>query len=148
VDDEGRGGDRGERLTRSTLVVQEVVVLRGPEVARVLDVAAGELAERRLVERALTSGEHAPVVDQVLSHRPGVRPVDLNGPDEPRELRGGRREGAIAGDRDRGADERERADALGEVEGEELRECAPSRDADDMRRGNAVRVENPGGVGD
>ena len=107
------------------------------------DVPAGERAEARLVECALSAGEHAQVVDQVLDHRLGIRPVHLHGRDEAPELSRRRREGAIAGDRDRGADERERADALGEVEREQLREPAPGRDTDDVRRGDAVRGRAP-----
>ena len=71
------------------------MVLRGREVARTLDVATRELTERRLVERALASGEHARVVDQVLDHRLGVRPVDLHGRDEAPERLGRRREPAV-----------------------------------------------------
>ena len=72
------------------------MVLRGSEIARPLDVAADELPDSGLVERPLASREHARVLDQVLDDGFGIRPIDLGRRDEATELRGRRRQFAVA----------------------------------------------------
>ena len=114
--------------------LEQVVVLRGGEVARALDVAAGELAGRRLVERPLAAGEHPRVVDQVLDHRLGFRPVHLCRATKRMNASVGGGSARSPGDRGRGADQDEREDAIGEVEREQLREPPAGRDADHVRR--------------
>jgi hypothetical protein len=76
-------------------VRHQAVVLRGRDVARALDVAADELADRSLIERALATREHARVVDQVLDHRPVVRSVRLRGRQEPQVSIGPQQEPAL-----------------------------------------------------
>ena len=71
---------------------ERVVVLQGGDVAGALDVAADELARRRLVEGAPAAVEDAGVADQVLDHRLGVRPIHLGGRHEAPELLGRRGE--------------------------------------------------------
>jgi hypothetical protein len=65
------------------------------KVTRALDVAARELADRRLVEGTPPSGKHARVADVVLDHRLGVRPVHLGRRHEAPELVGRRWEPAL-----------------------------------------------------
>jgi hypothetical protein len=103
---------------------------------------------RRVVEWAVAAREHSRVVDDVVDHRFGVRPVHVRLRDETRERLVRRRELARAWCRGRGADEHERQDAIGEVEGEDLRERTAGRNADDMRGGDSVRVQYTGGIGD
>jgi hypothetical protein len=156
-----RGGDKGldegfcvrdvhvrfvNRRWRPAVVAQQIVVLSGSEVAGAPNVAAGERADGRLVERAVLPGEHAPVVDQVLDHRLGIRPVHLHGRDEAPELRD-EREPAVAGCHRGGADERERSDAVRAVERELLCDAAPGRDADEVRGRDPVSVEHARSVG-
>jgi hypothetical protein len=62
------------------VVVREgIVILHGGKVARPLDVAANQVSNACLVEGATAPREHARVVDQIIDHRVGVRPVGLGG---------------------------------------------------------------------
>jgi hypothetical protein len=76
------------------------------------------------------------------------RPVHLRARHAAPELIGWRREVALDRQRERRADQDEGEDAVRALEGEQLRERAARRGADQVRRGNLVRVQNPRGVGD
>ena len=102
---------------------------------------------RGLIERPLTSGEETGVADEVFDDRVAARPVDLCLRGEAAELRGRRREPAVAGRGGRAADEHQREDAIGEVQCQELREGSTSRHAHHVRRREAVGIEHPGGIG-
>src|SRR4051794_12040997 len=105
VDDERRRRDRGERLVYALVGPDGIVVLRGGEVARPLDVAADELADRLLSERTLCSREHSRIVDEILDHRFNLRPIHLCRRNEARERLRWRRELALTRQRASGADE-------------------------------------------
>ena len=68
---------------------------------------AATLARRPLVERPLGSREHALILDRVLDHRAGIRPVHLRCLHEAHELFGRRRELRRNWQRRRGADQDE-----------------------------------------
>ena len=148
VDHQGRAR-RSRTAARSELALgQEVVVLRGREVAGALDVAADEVSCGRLVERAPAAREHARVVDEVLDHRVGVRPVhravDTNRPNS--SLGGGSsRSTGSAGEVLMRTSERTRSGASS------ASTCAIAPPAETPTRWAAwmlVGVEHPHGVGD
>src|SRR4051794_24033658 len=146
VDDERRDDDGAEAVAPRRAAVEQRMVLRVRGAARAGDVALDERADARLVERAVR-GERADVGDDVVDDRARVRPVDGAAGEERGVVLGDRRQVAARARR-RGAQEHERRDALGMVEGEELRQGAPHRAADDVGARDAVAVEDARGVGD
>ena len=123
------------------------MVLQACDVAGALDVAPNQIPRRRFVERALTAGEHAGVVDEVFDHRFGIRPVHSAYATKRANasVGGGRLRARCRGRR---TDEHEGQDAIGEVEGEELGERATGRNADDMRGRRFRTLEHTGGIRD
>jgi hypothetical protein len=77
---------------------------------------ADEVAHVRLIERALLSREHSGVADHVVDDGVPVRPVDRGDGEESPELISWGRQLSVVGRRGRGADQDERADAVGELE--------------------------------
>ena len=72
--------------------------------------------------RALVSREHSAVADHVVDDRAPIGPVGRGGGDESPELIGWGRQLTVSGRRGGGADQDQRADAVGELEREQLRE--------------------------
>ncbi|MGA8336008.1 MAG: hypothetical protein WB761_14780 [Solirubrobacteraceae bacterium] len=120
VDDERRRGNRtqGPALRRLVVVIDEAVVRCRGRVISALDVALHEIEDVRLVERALSAPQHAPVVDEIVAHRGFIGPVDLGSGQESSERRVTPGQVALAGHRRRGAHEHQREHTVGAVEHE------------------------------
>jgi hypothetical protein len=144
VDHERGHGDRRQGRTGTLVRRQELVVARTREIAGAPDVAARELARGSLVERTPSAGQHALVADEVLDHGLRARPVDLGV--EAREGVGPPWKLELDRHGEGGADQRERRDAIGEVERHPLRERSSHRHPDEMRDADPVRIQDPDGV--
>lgn len=145
---QGGHGDRRQGLSGMLAVRKRVVVLHGGEVVCPLDVATDKVADGGLVEQAPAACEHTRVVDQVIDHRGGLRPIGMCGRHEPHELLGRRRQFAVAGRSGGGADQDERADSIGMVERDQLGNRPSGRDTYHVRGRDLVGVEYADRVAD
>ena len=95
-------------------------------------------------ESALPSREHARVGDEVVDRRIGVRPVDRRRMHELGEYGAGRRQGAIAGDNRRSADQDETGRGWGSrAQTAERALRLPTRRPGVRRRGRSRRAPQP-----